>query len=130
LRISTRSTAAKGIEFRSTAEDFMLCSATRRPLSSTSVLPEPRPRRFALELDVLLRFSTSVAPAISVFEARLSSPLPLAEMKVIISSALKMPARSICSRVITWSGNAPSVCMRLMLLPVTSMRSPLAACWA
>jgi len=39
------------------------------------------------------------------------------------SATLVVPLRSICSRVMTWTTEGVSVSVRLMLVPVTSMRS-------
>ena len=120
LRISTRSMAPSGIEFRSTALPLAPCVATRRPFSSTSVLLAPRPRRLALLLPLLLR---SVVPSwMPTLDDRLSAPVPLALMCISSCSALTKPARSICSRVTVCTGSAPSVWMRLMLEPVMVTR--------
>src|SRR5258706_3323675 len=121
LSTSTRSIAASGIEFRSTALPFAPWFTIRRPFNSTRVLEAPSPRRLALELPLLLR---SVVPCwMPTFEDRLSAPVPFAEIDMSSCSALVKPRRSMSWRVMTCTGSAPWSCTLLMLLPVISMRS-------
>ncbi len=127
LSTSTRSTAAIGIEFRSTAEPFMPWVATRRPLSSTSVESAPWPRRLADEAPLLPRCAPEVT---SAFDARLSEPLPLMLRVAISCSAVTMPWSSSCLREMISTGSAPSLAMRLMLEPVISTRCICPSFWA
>jgi len=93
--------------------------ATRRPFSSTRVESAPWPRRLAEEAPLLPRCAPEVT---SAFEARLSEPLPLTFSVAISCSAVTMPWASSCLAVMTSTGSAPSLAMRLMLLPVISTR--------
>ena len=49
-----------------------------------------------------------------------------AEIERISSATVDCPERSICSRVMTWTGATPSASVRLMFEPVTVTRS---SCW-
>ena len=93
--------------------------AMRRPLSSTRVESAPWPRRLAEEAPLLPRWAPEVT---SAFEARLSEPLPFTFRVEISCSAVTMPWSSSCLREMISSGSAPSLAMRLMLLPVISTR--------
>jgi len=96
----------------------------RRPFSSTRVLEAPRPRRFALELPVVVAIRGAELDA-DVSRRGLSAPVPLADIVIISSSTLVMPRRSMSLRVMICTGNRAFVLhARLMLLPVISMRSP------
>jgi hypothetical protein len=80
FRISMRSTAAIGIEFRSTMPPFRPCAAMRRPFSSTSVAAQPWPRRLAHDAPLLPRAAPATTSALL---ARLSRPVPLTDSELI-----------------------------------------------
>ena len=128
FRTSTRSMAANGITARFTPCTPWISPAkpfTRLPLMSTRVCPPCRPRRFAVCADSV------VAPMVLV-RATLPTEL-LAEMSCSNSIGVVAPLLSISSREITVTGSAVSPSTRLMLDPVTSMRSLAAGslvCWA
>ena len=115
---STRSIAENGMMARFTPCTPWISPAnplTRLPLISTSVCPPCRPRRFAVCAESV------VAPMVLV-----SATLPrelLAEMSCSSSIGEVAPLLSISSREITVTGSALSPSTRLMLEPVTSMRS-------
>ena len=88
--------------------------AMRRPLSSTRVLFGPRPRSEANEAPPLTRSAS--APNTLLPEVALSAPVPFEEIVRISCSALVMPCFSMSSKVMTWTGSAPSLAIRLMLL--------------
>ena len=119
-----RSTAAKGIEFRSTDSPLRPWVDVRRPFSSTSVYCEPNPRNEAPVapllcglLPVLLRKSPPWLVSSPLM------PLPLALMLANSCSALLIPKLTKSSALMTWIGDAPSSWARLMLEPVISTRS-------
>src|SRR5260221_6618494 len=120
LRISIRSTALSGIELRlkplpwPTFGSAYGAGATRRPLSSTRVATEPRPRRDAVELPA---WKPVVLP-----KSVVTSP-EMAGMSRSSSARFVCPLRSICSRVMIWTGAGVSVSVRLMFEPVTSIFS-------
>ena len=121
FRISTRSSAAIGIWFTSTAEPVRPCAATRRPLSSTSVEAAPWPRKLAAERPLVPRCAPDVT---SAFDARLSAPLPLVDRNEISCSGLLIPSRVRSSVVITCNGKALFVGSCLIRDPVTMMAVP------
>ena len=69
-----RSTAAIGIEFRRPTPPFRAVRRHRRPLSSTSVLAAPCPRRLAADIPFMPRDAPATTSAL---EASLSRPVPL-----------------------------------------------------
>ena len=121
---STRSIAANGITarftpctpFTSPAKPF-----TRLPFIRTSVRPPVRPRRFAV-------CAEKVVTPIVLLESTLPT-LALAPTSCSSSIALVAPERLMSSLVMTVTGRAVSPSTRLMLEPVTSMRS-FAAGWS
>ena len=116
FRISTRSSAAIGIWFTSTAEPVRPCAATRRPLSSTNVEAEPCPRKLAADKPLVPRCAPEVT---SAFDARLSAPLPLVDRNEISCSGLLIPSRVRSSVVMTCNGKALFVGSCLIRDPVT-----------
>ena len=121
---STRSSAAKGIEFKSTARPFKPWVATRRPFSSTRVASAPWPRRLAPDTPLLPRCSSDTIPPLL---ARLSDELPAMFICNNNCSAEVIPAASISALLNTVIGKAPSSAVLLMLEPVTRIRSTLAS---
>ena len=84
----------------------------RLPLTSTSVDEPPRPRSDAVWL--LNVVAPMMLPIVTL------PALLFAEMRFSSSTALVAPLRSMSSRVIAWTGSAPSPSTRLMFDPVTS----------
>jgi hypothetical protein len=120
---STRSIAASGSVFRFTAAEkpVNVCEpagATRRPLSSTSVRISPWLRRLA-----------PVKPPPPPPTESPSAVKPCITGSAWISSCTEVaPVRSMSSRLITCTGSAPSLWMRLIAEPVISMRCAGASC--
>ena len=107
------------MEFRSTGLLPNAKLATRRPFNNTSVYLEPRPRRLAVE-------APPVAPTL------LATTLPpkLAAMFWTRSCTVVAPLRAMSSLVTVEIGSEVSAETRLMLEPVTSMRSSFWVSWA
>src|SRR5690554_5926083 len=100
-RISIRSIAPIGIEFKSCEEPVEGDMVKRRPSTNTKVRPAPKPR-----------ISTLLTPC--AVEPDVGRPEP-AELNVVlrISSAADIsPESSIASRSITVTGKAPSISVR------------------
>ena len=85
---------------------------SRLPLTNTSVELPPKPRSDAVWL--LNVCSPITLPSVTL------PALLLAEIRFMISMAVVAPLRVISSRLIIWTGNAPSPSIRLMFEPVTS----------
>ena len=121
FKTSTRSSAANGTWFTSTAPPVRPCAATRRPLSKTNVEAAPWPRRFAADRPFVPRCAPLVT---SPLDARLSAPVPLVDKNEISCSGLLMPSRDKSEGVITCKGAALFVGSCLMRDPVTMMAVP------
>ena len=98
----------------------------RRPSISTSVRPEPRPRR-----------STEASDWAELPDCGLKLPKDAKVLSRSTSATDTSPVASIEARSITMTGTAPSMSARFRREPVTSMRSRvlasvslLAASWA
>ena len=110
---STRSMAANGMVFRSTAEPSMALLPKRRPLSSTRVLLAPIPRMSA-KVDPPVPEPTELA------ELR-SDWLPVT--RCMISAVVVTPSLRNCSARRMVIGTAVSASTRRIAEPVTSTRS-------
>ena len=125
FRTSTRSKAAMGIWFTSTADPVSPCAATRRPFKSTRVDADPCPRRLAADKPFVPRCAPLVTSAL---DARLSAPFPFEDRYEISCSGLLIPSRDNSSVFMICSGSELSVGSRLMREPVTMMAAASSAC--
>ena len=120
LSTSTRSTAASGMLLTLTDPPAPPAdTASRRPLTSTSTRPPPRPRNETVERPAV----DDPAPVALLTEFDELN----ADTDCIRPSTLVTPLRAMSSRVITVTGKAPSASTRLMAEPVISMRCSCAA---
>ena len=109
---STRSSAAKGIMFRSGIEPSSALLAMRQPFSSTSVLLPPMPRKSANDAPPLPEPTPCAVDVSEVLNGRFW----------ITCSTLPTPCCLRSSMRYTVTGTAVSASMRLIAEPVTSTR--------
>ena len=112
-KTSTRSMAANGMVFRSTAEPSMALLPKRRPLSSTRVLLAPMPRMSA-------KLEPPVPEPTELAELR-NDWLPVT--RCMISAVVVTPSLRNCSARRMVMGTAVSASTRRIAEPVTSTRS-------
>src|SRR5215470_14085838 len=112
FKISMRSTAEVGSEFRSTDESAPVPPATnRRPFNNTSVRAEPRPRRL-----------TRVEPLPPLLNWVLMA-LPCSGSACRKSPIDTLPEADTCSRLMTVTGAGVVRSLRRMREPVTTISS-------